>query len=73
MKWKSLLTGALVLAVPVVVLLALTPLMPEAVTIPVHMGFGGVSTLTMDRKFVFLLGIIPFIIYVLYKIRRDSR
>lgn len=62
MKIKPWLKDLLILLIPVVIILLLTPYLPEQISI--HRGISGNHTY-IDRKYAFLLGIIPFVIYKL--------
>lgn len=56
---------AMILLVPVAVMTALTPVMPEK--IPMQWGADGHVNWYLDRNLSFLLGFFPFVIYKLYQ------
>ena len=60
MKIKPWLKDLLILLIPVVIILLLTPYLPEQSSI-----HRGLTNRAIDRKYAFLLGIIPFVIYKL--------
>ncbi len=68
---KRFLIEILILIVPVVITLLLTPFLPEKV--PIQWTFRGtgkfVASRFIDRKYTFLLGIIPFVLYELIKFK----
>lgn len=57
----------LILVVPIVIMLLLTPILPARV--PIHWGLNGVANGFIDRKFAFSLGLLPFVIYKVLKIK----
>lgn len=62
MKMKPIVKDLLILVIPVVILLLLTPLLPEQISI--HRGLSG-NHQYIDRKYAFILGFLPFVIYKL--------
>ncbi|NMB97584.1 MAG: hypothetical protein GYA02_13405 [Clostridiaceae bacterium] len=68
---KSIIIEILILVIPVITILFLTPILPEKV--PVQWTYSGenkfIPSRFVDKKYAFLLGIIPFVIYKLFKFR----
>jgi uncharacterized membrane protein len=64
---NKLETDILILIVPVVVILLLYPVLPDKISI--HRGINGTRTF-IDRRYSFLLGMLP---YIVYKIRYDRK
>lgn len=58
---------ALILIIPVVVMAALTPILPEK--IPMQWGANGQVNWYLDRSLAFLLGLLPFVVYKLYQLK----
>lgn len=57
---KSILTDILILVVPVIIMLLLIPVLPEKISI-----HRGLTNTYIDKKYSFLLGLLPFAIYKL--------
>jgi len=72
---KKLLIEILILVIPVIILFFLTPVLPDKV--PVQWTFRGenkfIASRFIDKKYVFLLGIIPFVLYELFKLKYGRR
>jgi len=72
---KRILTDILILVIPVAVMLFLTPYLPEKV--PIQWSFKGdngfVASRFVDKEYAFLLGLIPFVLYELFKFKYGSR
>jgi uncharacterized membrane protein len=67
---KRILIDILILVIPVIIMLLLTPILPEKV--PIQWNFSGANRF-IDRKHAFLLGVIPFVLYELFKFRYGRR
>lgn len=61
----------LILVVPVIIIILLTPILPNK--IPIHWSFSGSANGFMDKKFSFILGILPFAIYESIKLKYGSK
>jgi Protein of unknown function (DUF1648). len=57
----------LVLVVPVIIMILLMPVLPDKV--PIHWAANGVVNGFIDRKYSFVLGLLPFAIYKSIKIK----
>lgn len=57
---KNILVDILILIVPVSIILLLTPILPDKISI-----HRGLTNRYIDKKYSFLLGILPFVIYKL--------
>lgn len=57
---KGILTDILILVVPVIIMLMLIPVLPEKISI-----HRGLTNTYIDKKYSFLLGLLPFAIYKL--------
>jgi len=72
---KRILVEILILVIPVIIMLLLTPALPEKV--PIQWSFSGTNKFAasrfIDRKYAFLLGIIPFALYELFKIKYGKK
>jgi uncharacterized membrane protein len=73
---KRIFIGILILVIPLIIMLLLTPILPEKV--PIQWTFSGnankfVPSRFIDRKYAFLLGIIPFALYQLIKYKYGKR
>lgn len=68
---KSVFIDALILIVPVIIMLLITPVLPDRV--PVHWNIRGLSDKFIDRKFSFVLGAVPFVIYESFKIKYSKK
>lgn len=55
----------IILVVPVIIMILLTPVMPAKV--PIHWSINGGANGFIDKKFSFVLGLIPFAVYELMK------
>ena len=62
---KKLLIDLLILIVPVLIIILLMPVLPEKISI-----HRGIVNRYIDKKYAFILGLIP---YVIYKIKYDKR
>jgi uncharacterized membrane protein len=67
---KTILIDILILVIPLVIMIVLTPYLPEKV--PVQWNLSGASRF-VDRKYAFLLGVIPFVLYELIKLKYGKR
>ena len=65
MKLKKTVLDILILAVPVIIMFLLIPILPDKISI-----HRGLTNTYIDKKYAFILGLLPFIIY---KIRYDKR
>lgn len=61
MKIKPIIKDLLILIVPVVIILLLALFLPDQISI--HRGLSGQQYI--DKKYAFLLGLLPFVIYKL--------
>ncbi|MGI6668396.1 MAG: DUF1648 domain-containing protein [Acetivibrionales bacterium] len=68
---KRIWIDILILVVPVIIMILLTPVLPEKV--PIQWNFSGGVNRYIDRKYAFLLGLIPFVLYELFKFRYGKR
>jgi hypothetical protein len=71
---KKILIEIIILILPVIILFSLTPVLPEKV--PLQWSFRGnefIVTRSIDRKFAFLLGTIPFVLYKLIRTKYGRR
>jgi uncharacterized membrane protein len=68
---KSYLIDLLILLVPLIVMIIVTPCLPEKV--PIQWNLSGEVSRTVDRGYAFLLGLIPFILYELLKFKYRNR
>lgn len=57
---KNILVDSLILIVPVIIMLLLIPFLPDKISI-----HRGLTNRYIDKKFSFLLGLLPYIIYKL--------
>ncbi|HEX3037855.1 MAG TPA: hypothetical protein VHO94_02535 [Oscillospiraceae bacterium] len=55
---KEFLKDALILIIPVALILILTPILPNQISI-----HRGLNNQYIDKKYAFLLGLLPFAIY----------
>jgi len=66
---KKFIIEILILAVPVIIMLILTPVLPEKV--PIQWTYSSenkfVPSRFIDRKYAYFLGLIPFVLYQLIK------
>lgn len=65
MKFKK--KDLIILLGPVVVMILVTPFLPNK--IPIHFDINGHANGYLNRNFSFLLGVIPFAAYKSYKIK----
>jgi len=71
---KRILIEALILVIPVIIMVILTPVLPEKV--PIQWTFSGnnmTAARFVDRKYAFLLGLIPFVLYELFKFKYGKK
>ena len=61
---------ALILIIPVLIMFALTPILPEK--IPMQWGAGGQVNWYLDRSLAFLLGLLPIVVYKLYQLKHKQ-
>lgn len=61
----------LILVVPVIVMVVLMPVLPNK--IPMQWDINGNVNWYLDKKFSFLLGLLPFVIYKLYMLKHGYR
>lgn len=61
----------LILVIPVVISILLIPVLPDK--IPMQWDLSGNVNWYLDKKFSFIIGAIPFIIYKLYMMKRDYK
>lgn len=59
---KKLMIDLLILIVPIIIMLLLMPILPDK--IPIHRSITG-SRSYIDKKYSFILGTLPFLIYKL--------
>ena len=63
---KSVIVDILILAVPIVIIILLMPILPDKISI-----HRGLNNTYIDKKYSFLLGLLPFAIYKLKYSRRQ--
>jgi len=63
---KGIFVEILILVIPLVIMILLTPVLPEKV--PIQWTLSGPSRF-IDKKYAFVLGIIPFVLYKLIKFK----
>jgi hypothetical protein len=72
---KRILIEILILVIPVIIMFFITPILPEK--IPIQWTFSGgnkfIASRFIDKKYAFLLGIIPFVLYELIKFKYGRR
>jgi len=72
---KRLIIDLLILIIPLVIMILLTPVLPEKV--PIQWSFRGtgkfVAVRFIDRNYAFLMGLIPFVLYQLIKFKYGKR
>jgi uncharacterized membrane protein len=61
----------LVLVIPVVIAILLIPVLPDK--IPMQFDTHGNVNWYLDKKFSFLIGLLPFVIYKSYKIKHGNK
>lgn len=69
MKFKII--DILILVVPLIIMILLTPVLPARV--PVHWDIRGVANGFIDKRYSFVLGLIPFALYELLKLKYSSK
>lgn len=69
MKFKII--DILILVVPLIIMILLTPVLPARV--PVHWNISGVANGFIDKRYSFALGLIPFALYELLKLKYSSK
>ena len=57
---KSILIDILILVVPVIIMILLMPVLPDKISI-----HRGLTNRYIDKKYSFVLGLLPFVIYKL--------
>lgn len=57
----------LILIIPVIILIILIPVLPDK--IPMQWNLNGDVNWYLDKKFSFIIGILPFIVYESFKYR----
>ncbi len=65
---KDILIDSLILIVPMLILILLMPILPESILI--HRGLTGDTYI--DKKFAFVLGVLPLLIYMEYKAKHTK-
>ena len=68
---KSYLIDLSILLVPLLVMIIITPYLPEKV--PIQWNLSGGVNRTVDRGYAFLLGLIPSVLYELIKLKYRSK
>jgi len=68
-KYKKM--DILILVIPVIIMVLLTPILPDKV--PIHWGWNNVADGFIDKKFSFILGVTPFVIYKLFKLKYGTK
>jgi hypothetical protein len=63
---KNIITDALILIVPVIIMILLMPILPDKISI-----HRGLYNRYIDKKYSFLLGMLPFVIYKLKYYRKS--
>lgn len=58
----------IILLVPVVIMILITPFLPNKV--PIHYDTPTHADGYLDRHFAFIIGLVPFIIYKIYEFKR---
>ena len=61
----------LVLIIPVVVAILLIPILPDK--IPMQFDMHGNVNWYLDKKFSFIIGLLPFVIFKSYRIKHKSK
>jgi uncharacterized membrane protein len=61
----------LILIIPVIIMIILIPFLPDQ--IPMQWNSNGDVNWYLDKRLSFLLGLIPFIVYKLYKIKHNYK
>lgn len=60
MNKKKIIKDILILIMPVIIIFLLEPILPDKISI-----HRGINNVFIDKKYAFILGILPFIIYKL--------
>jgi uncharacterized membrane protein len=60
-----------ILVVPVIIMLLLTPILPNKV--PIHWSISGGANSFIDKKYSFILGVLPFVIYKSIQLKYGRR
>ncbi|WP_125152341.1 DUF1648 domain-containing protein [Clostridium rectalis] len=60
----------LILIVPIAIMIFLTPFLPDKV--PIHFTSSGIADGFIHKKYAFALGILPFLIYKIVKIKNNN-
>jgi uncharacterized membrane protein len=68
---KRMLIDILILVIPVIIMLLLTPVLPDKV--PLHWNIRGTADRFVDKKYSFVLGAIPFLIYEALKAKYGKK
>ena len=55
---KIIILDILILIVPVIIIILLMPILPDKISIHI-----GITNRYIDKKYFFLLGLLPFVIY----------
>ena len=63
---KSILIDLLVLLIPLIIMIMLTPILPDK--IPIQWNYSGACKF-IDKEYSFVLGIIPFALYKIIKLK----
>ncbi|MFL0247041.1 DUF1648 domain-containing protein [Candidatus Clostridium stratigraminis] len=58
---KGVLVDISLLIIPIVIMFLIAPILPDKV--PIHWTINGAANEFIDKKFSFVLGVIPFVIY----------
>jgi uncharacterized membrane protein len=61
----------LILIIPVIIMILLIPVLPDK--IPMQWNLKGGVNWYLDKKFSFIIGIFPFIIYESYKVKHSQK
>ncbi|MDD3348807.1 MAG: DUF1648 domain-containing protein [Bacilli bacterium] len=68
---KFLKKDLLILVIPVIIMFIIMPFLPDK--IPMQWNLEGEVNWYLDKELSFLLGLIPFVIYELWKIRHKDK
>lgn len=69
---KNIIIDLLILVIPLIAMIIATPYLPEKV--PIQWKINGEVSRAIDRDYAFLLSLIPFVLYELFKYKyRDRR
>jgi uncharacterized membrane protein len=69
MKLKKI--DLVILIIPVVVMILLIPILPDK--IPMHWNLKGEVTWYLDKKFSFVIGLLPFLVYESYRSKHEYK